>query len=192
MSAKTQPRAKPLKQQIRIAAMVATGTEDMELIVPVDVWRRARFVVDLVSVAKKNSITLARGTSIKCTHTIEKTNLKQYNAIFLPGGKGHTQFLEEPRLIEAIRRFAEDKEWLLAICAAPIVFHRLDVLGKNKVAAHADVAEELGSTRSAKPIVLSENFLTARAAGHSLEFALKAVECMDSPEVAAAVRAEIN
>ena len=187
-----QPRAKPLKQQIRIAAMVATGSEDMELIVPVDIWHRARFVVDLISVEKKNSIALAKGTSIKCTNVVERTNLKQYNAIFLPGGPGHTKFLEEPRLIEAIRKFVEEKKWLLAICAAPIVFHKLNVLGKNKVAAHADVAEELGAYRVNKPFYASENFLTARGAGCALQFSLEVVSRLDSPEVAQAIEEAIS
>lgn len=174
-------RAKPLKKQIRIAAMVATGTEDMELIVPTDLWRRAHFIVDLISIEKKNSVFLAHGTSIKCTQTIDKTNLRQYNAIFLPGGlAGCDKFLLEPKLIEHLKKFNEEKKWLLGICAAPTIFYKLDLLGKNKVTCYPDLAKSIKENYSKQPIVVSENFLTAMSAGYVFDFAFKVVEILTS------------
>lgn len=184
-------RAKPLKQQIRIAALVATGTEDMELIVSVDVWRRAHFVVDLISIEKKNSVSLARGTSIKCTQTIDKTNLKQYNAIFLPGGPGYEKFLLEPKLIEHLRKFNEEKKWLFAICSAPVVFYKLNLLKNNKIACFPDDAKTVGTNYSKDPIVTSENFLTAMSAGCVFDFALKAIEVLTSKKDANNIAKEI-
>ncbi|WP_052663935.1 DJ-1/PfpI family protein [Mycoplasmoides alvi] len=173
-------RAKPLKKQIRIAAMVATGVEDIELIVPIDVWRRAHFVVDLISIEKKNSVLLQGGVSIKCTQTIDKTNLKQYNAIFLPGGKGYEKFLLEPKLIEHLTKFNESKKWLLGICSSPIVFHELKLLKTAKVACFPDESNRLGTNFSKDPIVVSQNFITAMSLGYVFEFALKVIQTLSS------------
>ncbi|WP_027124029.1 DJ-1/PfpI family protein [Mycoplasmoides pirum] len=188
---KNNVKAKPLKKQIRIAAMVATGIEDMELIVPVDIWRRSHFVVDLISIEKKNSVLLQRGVSIKCTQTIDKTNLKQYNAIFLPGGKGYEKFLLEPKLIEHLNKFNETKKWLLGICSSPIVFSELKLLGSAKVACFPEDAKKIKDNYSKEPIVVSQNFITAMSAGHVFDFALQVVQTLasksDATEVAKSI-----
>ncbi len=192
MEKKTNLRAKPLKKQIRIAAMVATGVEDMELIVPVDIWRRGHFVVDLISIEKKNSVLLQGGVSIKCTQTIDKTNLKQYNAIFLPGGKGHEKFLLEPKLIEHLNRFNEEKKWLLGICSSPIVFSELKLLNGAKVACYPDDAKKLKDGYCKDPIVVSQNFITAMSAGHVFDFALQVIQTLSSKSDAAAVAKRLH
>lgn len=184
-------RAKPLKKQIRIAAMVVTGVEDMELIVPVDIWRRSHFVVDLISIEKKNSVLLQGGISIKCTQTIDKTNLKQYNAIFLPGGKGCEKFLLEPKLIEHLTKFNESKKWLLGICSSPIVFYELGLLKNVKVACFPADAKKVAGHYSKDPIVISQNFITAMSSGHVFDFAFKVIQTLsnktDANEVAKAI-----
>lgn len=190
-SDKNVVRAKPSKKQIRIAAIVATKTEDMELIVPVDIWRRCHFTVDLISVEKKNSVILSHGTWIKCTQTIDKTNLKQYNAIFLPGGMGYEKFLTDTKLIEHLKKFNEEQKWLFGICAAPVAFYELNLLGKFKATCHPDFSDKLKKNYVKNPIVVDGNFLTAKAAGYAFEFAFKAIEILSSKKDADSIAEEI-
>ncbi|WP_052663398.1 DJ-1/PfpI family protein [[Mycoplasma] testudinis] len=188
-----ESRSTPSKRQIRIAAIVATKSEDMELIVPVDLWRRAHFIVDLISIEKKNSVTLSNGTSIKCTQTIDKTNLKQYNAIFLPGGEGSNKFVLDTKLVDHLKIFNEDGRYLLAICAAPAVFSKLDLLGKHKVTCYPENSSEIGPNldKSAKNVVVDGNFITAKAAGSVFEFAFKVIETLASKKEAEIVAKRI-
>lgn len=189
-----EPRVVPSKHQIRIATIVATKSEDMELIVPTDLWRRAHFIVDLISIEKKNSVTLAHGTAIKCTQTIDKTNLKQYNAIFLPGGEGAMKFHLEPKLVEHLKMFNETQRYLMGICIAPLVFSKLDLLGKHKATCFPENQKELGTNldKSAKNVVVDGNFITAKAAGNVIEFALKVIEVLASKKEAETVAKKIN
>ncbi|QZX49312.1 DJ-1/PfpI family protein [Mycoplasma sp. E35C] len=174
---------KNIKRQIRIAAIVATEVDDLELIVPTDLWRRAKFIVDYISIEKKNSVTLAQGTSIKCGLTIDKSNLMQYNAIYLPGGQGSKRFGDDPKLIHYLTKF-NDKEnrssrFILAINQSPIVLKNLDLLGTKKVAANDEHKEALGANFDNKSNILhSDNFITAKATGHVFDFAIEAVKIL--------------
>ena len=104
--------ATPLKStpnKIKIAIMVAQESEDMEVIVPYDLWKRAGISVEKISVEKKNTITLQSGTKIYCEEILEKTNLDRFTAIYLPGGRGHEKCLAEQfcnKLHEKLVKFA--------------------------------------------------------------------------------------
>ena len=78
---------------VRVAVIVANKSEDIETIVPVDIWRRAGIIVKLISIEKKKSLILSNGMKISCDDILAKENLSKYNAIYLPGGLGHLLML---------------------------------------------------------------------------------------------------
>lgn len=73
---------------IKVAMIVANDMKDVEIIKPLFVWNRLDIMVHLVSIEKKSSVLLESGYKLGCTDTIEKVNLSQYNAIYIPGGEG--------------------------------------------------------------------------------------------------------
>jgi putative intracellular protease/amidase len=110
---------------LKIAIMVANGTEDIELVVPLDIWRRAGLSVKLLSIEKKKNVLLAHGTKVSCDEILSKENLSKYNAFFLPGGKGCERFNKElaPKLVTfAQKEYKNTKFTFMAICAAPVCF----------------------------------------------------------------------
>ncbi|MDC4163524.1 DJ-1/PfpI family protein [Mycoplasma bradburyae] len=180
---------KNIKRQIRIAAIVATEVDDLELIVPTDLWRRAKFIVDYISIEKKNSVTLAQGTSIKCGLTIDKSNLMQYNAIYLPGGLGSKRFGDDQKLIHYLSKFNEKDQttqrFILAINQSPVILKNLDLLEDKKVVANEEHKEIIGSNFDNKSNVLfSGNIITARSTGHAIDFAIEAIKVLSSKKEA--------
>ncbi|WP_208964825.1 DJ-1/PfpI family protein [Mycoplasmoides gallisepticum] len=180
---------KNIKRQIRIAAIVATGVDDLELIIPTDLWRRARFIVDYISIEKKNSVTLAQGTSIKCSLTIDKSNLMQYNAIYLPGGLGSKRFGDDQKLTHYLSKFNEKDQttprYILAINESPIILKNLGLLEGKKVAASKEHKDAIGSNFDSKTnVLLSDNIITARATGHAIDFAIETVKILASKKEA--------
>lgn len=183
--------ATPLKStpnKIKIAIMVAQESEDMEVIVPYDLWKRAGISVEKISVEKKNTITLQSGTKIYCEEILEKTNLDRFTAIYLPGGRGHEKFLDEKfckKLHEKLLKFADDeKKWVLAMCASPIVLMRLNVAKNRKMTVYPSFSKELGPNYIDESVVVDGNFITGRAPGSSIDFSLTVIEKFLSKQVA--------
>lgn len=176
---------------IKIAVIACHETEDIELIVPTDVWRKAGMRVDLISLDKKNSIILQSGTKISCNGIIEKCNFSQYNAIYLPGGCGSKKyFLSEwtpknidviHRLHKALHHFSEnEKKYVLAMDEAPKILVELNLLSsKTKIVGSDKIAKELkGFYVNDKKILANNNTITAKNIGDVFDFALLVVETL--------------
>ncbi|WP_412032473.1 DJ-1/PfpI family protein [Malacoplasma muris] len=166
---------------VRIAIMVANESEDIEVLAPYDLWRRAGLIVELVSVEKKNTIILQSGAKMYCNSIIERTNLDQFHAIYLPGGRGHTKFLEEKyssdKLIKTLRKFAnEQNKWLLAMCASPSILGILSVLGNSKATAYPGFEKSLGKNYVDEGVVASGNVITGKSVAYAIEFSLLVIE----------------
>lgn len=180
---------------IRIAIMVANESEDVEIITPYDLWQRAGFIIELISVEKKNTIILQSGAKIYCNGTLDKTNLDQFNAIYLPGGKGHIKFKDEKyceKLIKTLKKFAKEKsKWLLGMCAAPSIFGELGLLGESKVTVYPGFEKAVGANFENKPVVISGTFITGKSLAYSIQFALLVIEKLIDKKVANGVAKQI-
>lgn len=181
--------------KIKIAIMVALESEDMEVIIPYDLWKRAGISVEKISVEKKNTIALQSGTKIYCEETLDKTNLDRFSAIFLPGGKGHEKFLDEKfckKLHEKLFKFAtDDKKWIFAICAAPSVLPRLGIPTTAKMTAYPGFEKYLGENFLNEDIVIDKNIITAKSAFFAIDFSLLVIEKLISKQVASNVAKSI-
>lgn len=173
---------------IRIAAIACNETEDIELIVPTDIWRRAGVRVDLISLEKKNSIVLQTGTKISCTNTIDRTNLSQYNAIYLPGGEGHKKYRLDAwppknndsvtRLQTAIKNFmSDDSKILLAASSSPKILGELELLTNINYTCYPGFEEGLTNGNFIdKNVVIDKKLISARAPASMFEFAYTVLE----------------
>lgn len=184
-------------KQIRIAIMVAKESEDIEVVVPFDLWKRAKFFVETISIDKKNTVVLAHGVSIKCSEIISKTNLSQYNAIYLPGGPGFETLANHAKLRENLIKFSEDpKKYLFAMCAAPVIFKRLDLYKKNEFTCYPQVLGTKSSIKKVKnyvdkPFVVSGQFVTGKSPGAVFPFAFAVIDVLVGKKVSRQVKTDI-
>jgi protein deglycase len=83
-------------------------------------------------------------------------------------------------LCELLQDSAENpKIKLAAICAAPSVFGNLGLLNGEKAVCYPGFEDQLiGATVLKDPVVVSNQFITARGAGAAMKFALKLVEVL--------------
>ncbi|WEK83125.1 MAG: DJ-1/PfpI family protein [Mycoplasma sp.] len=179
---------------LRIAIIVANKSEDMEVIVPLDLWRRAGFFVKLISVEKKKNLILARGTKISCDEILMKENLTKYNAIFLPGGEGHMKFndVDAPRLINFLKRHGNEKKInFLSICAATQVYGGLGMLDNVKATCYPGCQSSFKKTYVKKDVVVDKNFITANGPAAAVEFALTVIKQLEGDKLANEVASKI-
>lgn len=171
---------------LKIAVIVANQTEDIELVVPTDIWRRAGLIVKLISVEKKKNVILNHGTKVSCDEILSKENLSKYNAIYLPGGPGYTHFDKEtaPKLVTfAQKEYKNPKITFMAMCAAPLCFADWNILDANvKVTCYPGLEKpKLEDNYVKQDVVISKNFITGAGPGVASEFAFKVVEKFISP-----------
>lgn len=195
--------------QIRIAAMTVNQVEDMELFVPIDIWKRAGFIVDVIVCEQRNGFSLAySGLKVGAPYNLTDVNFNQYDAIFLPGGPGYERFLAPPattknlngesKLHEAIKKFAIEKnKWLIGICASPVVFYSLIETPKfrqTKFTAINDknILRNFESSWVDQPVYIDNNLITAQAAGNAYELAFCVIEKLCNEDKANQVARRIN
>ena len=161
-----------------IAIIVANQCEEMEVIIPADIWRRAGISVQIISTEKKKSLILQNGVHISCDDILAKENLSKYSVVYLPGGKGCTSFLDPvqcAKLISHLRKAPNSKVLVMANCAAPTVLNQLGIIDNIKVTCYPGY--ETGLKHHVKDdVVIDKNFITSKAAGTTIDFALTVVK----------------
>ena len=73
------------ERYMKIAVLIANGSEEIETLTPVDVLRRADVQVDLISVSGQNPIG-SHQIQIKADKESKDVDFGDYNAIIVPGG----------------------------------------------------------------------------------------------------------
>jgi len=187
---------------IRIAIILCNESEDIETIVPTELWRRAGILVDLISLEKKNNIVLQNQTKICCNKIISEVNLTQYNALYLPGGNGHVKYREESwtpknnanvtKLVKYIDKFAANPDkYLLAMCASPLILGERKLLVGHKATGYPGFQDSYKQQYLDESVVVSKNIITGRAPGSAFDFAYKVIEILVDAETALKVKEDI-
>lgn len=185
---------------VKIAAIACHETDDIELIVPITVWRKVGIRVDIISLDKKNSIILQSGTKFSCNGIIEKTNFSQYNAIFLPGGVGSKRYFSSDwtpknidvvlRLHKALEQFAKnDKKYIIAIDQAPKILHELNLLpSAAKVACNPELKTVLKNHYSDNNVVVYKNLITGKQVSETFELTFTAIQELLDKKTSTAIK----
>jgi len=174
-----------------ILALLADGLEEIELLTPVDVLRRAGAEVTLAALGEGIHVTGRSGVTLHADTTLAAAMTRDYDCLFLPGGAGTAALRADPRVRRLVLAQAAAGRWLAAICAAPAVLHDAGLLAGRRYTAHFSVAGELPAILAGERTVADGRILTARGAGTALDFGLLLVERLIAPEKAAEVARSI-
>ena len=118
---------------MKVFAFIADGSEEVECLAVVDLLRRAKFDVTLVSINKENRVHTSHDIDIITDTTIDKVNVDDADILFLPGGGEGTKNLKSSKaLSDMLLTHAGKNKPIAAICAAPSVLGLLGLLrGRN-------------------------------------------------------------
>ncbi|MBM2813986.1 MAG: metal dependent phosphohydrolase [Ignavibacteria bacterium] len=179
--------------KIKTLVVIADGTEDIEVAVPVDLLRRAG--LDVIIASDNQTVVLANGIRIlpdKVLRHIEKDD--EFNAIILPGGgKGVKNLWISTHLKEILLAHHRKGRLIGAICAAPLILAKFGILDHNtEITSHPTVKDVLSVYNySEESVVVSRNIVTSRGAGTSFEFGFKLVELLTDSATARKIAQEI-
>lgn len=182
-----------MEKQIKVLVVVTDGTEDIEAVVPIDLFRRAKF--DVTVAGEKEFVVFARGLKVVPDTLLEHINeTEDFDLIFVPGGaKGVENLLSNEHLGKILQRQKSNNRWISAICAGPLVLHNFKIFDNNDiVTSHPSVKENLLQYRySEETVVVSNKIVTSRGAGTALQFALKIIEILAGRELAEKIAQDI-
>lgn len=168
-----------------VVVLIANGFEEIEALTPVDLLRRAGLEVRTVGV---NGLiaTGAHKVNIFCDDLPEDIDLTKVTMAIFPGGMpGAINLDASPFADEVIETVMKNGGRLAAICAAPLVFGRRDLLKGKKATCYPGFENELvGATVVDKSVVTDGNITTARGMGVATEFALELISLTCGEEVA--------
>ncbi len=156
---------------------LADGFEEIEAMTIVDLLRRAQLEVKTVSIAADKRVVGAHGVAIEADLLYENANYETCEMIVLPGGMPGAENLgNHEGLTNHIRCFAENKKYIAAICAAPMVFGAQGVLEGREAVIYPGMEDRLKGAKVRKePVVVDGNIITSQGPATAMPFALTLV-----------------
>lgn len=151
---------------------LAEGFEEVEALTVVDLLRRAKISVDMVSISGAEQVTGSHGITVQADTTFEQCALNEADALILPGGMPGTRNLQAfAPLNDALKEADKQGKLLCAICAAPLVLGCNHILEGKKASCYPGFEEELlGATVSIDPVSCDGNVITSRGLGTAIDF----------------------
>ncbi len=168
----------------KTAIMLANGCEEIEALTVVDMLRRAKLTIDMISITQKEVIEGSHGICFYADKMIEDVNFDEYDAIVLPGGiPGTTNLGAHPVVTEQIKAFAAAGKLVCAICAAPSVLGANGILEGKKATCHPGWEDKLtGADVLEDEVVCDGNVITSRGMGTAIPFSLAIISRLADEE----------
>jgi len=174
--------------------ILADGFEDTEGIATIDVLKRAKLDLDYVAVKDNLEVITQTGLKVKATKLLNDLKVEDYNFIVIPGGRAVYNVLDKSEVLsEIILDFADKEKLIAAICAGPTQVGKLGLYeGKDYTCfPSTETAIIAGNLMQDRGVVVSDNYITAKAMGYSIDFGLAIVEYLLSSEKKEQVRKSI-
>ena len=171
---------------MRIFVFLAEGFEEIEAIVPIDIFRRAEIETVTVSISNEKVVRGAHNISVLADKLFDETYFSGMDLLFLPGGMPGTSNLDAHKgLKKLIQNQFDNNKNIAAICAAPSILGKMNLLNEKEAICYPGFEDKLyGAKLSNDKVVKSGNITTAKGAGVALQFALKLVEALKGREAA--------
>lgn len=177
----------------RVGVLLATGFEEVEALTVVDLLRRSKIEVNLISITGETQVLGARNISVLADEIYDFEKIKQLDLIVLPGGLPGTNHLEESEfVIKAIRYFTENNKPIAAICAAPRILGKMGLLNKKRACCYPDFENcLLGASVSKNMVEVDGTFITSRGVATAIPFALELIEVLQGKEAKRSIASAI-
>ena len=170
----------------KIFVHLAAGFEEIEALAPVDVWRRAGFQAETISITGNKTVVGSHNIPVVADMLFEEADYSTADMIFLPGGMPGASNLDAHNgLKEKLLLFNKQGKYLVAICAAPLVLGHNNLLKGKKATCFPGYEKELfGAETTGSSVVTDGKIITGKGAGVAIELALEVVAIFKGKEEA--------
>ena len=163
----------------KVLVPIAPGFEEIETITVVDILRRAGARVVMAGTVG-GVLEGSRGIKIEPDELLDSIMEDDFELICLPGGQPGTDNLKKDIRIEnLLKKMLKQDKLIAAICAAPIILKKANILENQFITCHPSVQSEFKSENYLfDRVVVDGNLITSQSPGTAMEFALKLVEIL--------------
>ena len=170
---------------------LANGFEEIEALCPLDLLRRAGVEVKTVAIGGETlQVTGSHGITVLADIDEKDFADEAPEMVILPGGMPGASNLDASPVVDgAIAAAVKTDAYLAAICAAPMILGKRDLLVGKRAICFPGFEQYLnGATVASERVVCDGKIITGAGMGVALDFGLALVAALRGKEAAAALR----
>ncbi len=151
----------------KIAVMITDMFEDSEYVKPAEAFKKAGH--QLIHVGLKSGETVkgkADGTAVKIDKTPKEVNVKDFDALFVPGGYSPDKLRVHEDAVEFAKDFVDSGKPVFLICHAPQLLITAQVLRGRKVTGWKSIIQDIknaGAEFIDREVVEDGNMISSRS-----------------------------
>ncbi|KAL8158621.1 hypothetical protein V2J09_000158 [Rumex salicifolius] len=158
---------------------VASGSEMIEVVIIVDILRRANINVVVASVEGSQQISSSQGTKIVADQLIDKAAQSTYDLIILPGEVAGLKQLKRSKDLKKLLKQQEASGRVYGATSSSVVLlQKIGLLKDKRVSAHSSIVDMLKGKRTAvgeARVVIDGKLITGKGLACVTDFALAIV-----------------
>lgn len=164
---------------------LAEGFEESEAVITLDVLRRGGLNVKSISITGELIVTGGHQISMVADELFENIDFEDAQMLILPGGMPGTLNLQKHQpLMALLKTFHQQKRYIAAICAAPLILGELGLLENEQATCYPGFENYLkGAECIGSKTVISHHFVTSRGVVSALEFGLSIVRLLQGEDL---------
>lgn len=168
---------------LRVAALSASGFEEIELTEPMRALQEAGATVEIVSPETDEIQGMQRGeksSRLPVDRPLTDVAAHDYDALLLPGGvKNPDRLRQEPRAVEFVRAIFDEGKPIAAICHAPWMLVEADVVRGRRLTSYPSLKTDIrnaGGEWLDNAVVVDQGLVTSRGPQDIPQFVDKMLE----------------
>ena len=176
-----------------IYTFLADGFEEIEALCPIDIMRRAGLTVTTVGIGKKEIIG-AHDIHVLADVADSELVFENIDLVFLPGGMPGTKNLDNSITVhKAIDIAIEQDAYIAAICAAPMILGKRNLLNGKSAVCYPSFEEYLigANVQNDTKLITDGKIITAMGMGVSHNLGLEIVRIFCGEEKSNTLRKAI-
>jgi 4-methyl-5(b-hydroxyethyl)-thiazole monophosphate biosynthesis len=162
----------------KVYIFLADGFEEIEGLTVVDLLRRAKIDIQMVSITGRLQVTGSHQITVAADLLFEEADFNNADLLVLPGGMpGTANLMQHEGLDRLLKEFSSGGKSLAAICAAPSILGTKGLLAGKIVTCYPGYEEKLlGATATGSTVVTDGKITTSKGMGTSIDFSLELIK----------------
>ncbi|OAF68074.1 Parkinson disease protein 7 [Intoshia linei] len=170
---------------MKTCILVAENFEEIEMINTVDVLRRGKILVDILSISEDKKVMGCNNISVFCDDLIKNKLNDMYDCVIFPGGPGYQNLAASEKVKTFVIKHHDNKKKIAAVCAAHFAVQEFGLFKGATITCYPLVKDNVSKDYTYKEAatMVHGNYITGRSPSNTIDFALKIVEELTSLEV---------
>ncbi len=174
----------------RVAVLVTSGVEEVELVRPVEFLRNNGAIVTIITPFKEELDNVIRstngnadGNSLYADALLKEVNPHDFDAILIPGGFSPDHLRLAPGAVDFLKTFKD--KLIFAICHGPQLLISAELVKGRKITSWPALEIDMknaGADWVNQPVVVDGNIITSRMPADIRAFNDKIAEALATPE----------